>query len=255
MGNCWSKDTSDTQPGLTKHEVKLVRRTWNTLCRQHPDFGSFLLLAMFTEHPRSQEVFPKFKGREVRLLHDDPKFRAFGQVVGNQLAAIIDSVDDYEALVALSRQNAEEHAQREGIVAKHFNLFFSVMLTQMLESNRSAMTTAAVAAWEKVFQTLKMVTRQAFDEAAEEAKHTMRTQETKPSPRRHRRHASPGQPASRKTPSPESPAAKNSPASHHATSLKSPLAVQSVIRGTHSERQSIWKGGAENKGKHSKTDT
>ncbi|KAL1457356.1 hypothetical protein MTO96_043497 [Rhipicephalus appendiculatus] len=254
MGNCWSKDTSDTQPGLTKHEIKLVRRTWNTLCRQHPDFGSFLLLAMFTEHPRSQEVFPKFKGREVRLLHDDAKFRAFGQVVGNQLAAIIDSVDDYEALVALARQNAEEHAQREGIVAKHFNLFFSVMLTQMLESNRSAMTTAAVAAWEKVFQTLKMVTRQAFDEAAEEAKHTMRTQETKPSPRHRRRHASPGQPASRKTPSPASPATKNSPASRHATSLKSPLAVQSVIRGTHSERQSIWKGGAENKGQHTKTD-
>ncbi|KAL1473179.1 hypothetical protein MTO96_038867 [Rhipicephalus appendiculatus] len=251
MGNFWAKHTSDTQTGMTKHEIKLVRHSWKAFCHKHPDFGSFLLLAMFTEHPHSQEVFPKFKGREVRLLHDDPKFRTFAQAVGNQLASIIDSVDDYEALVALALQNAEEHAQREGVQAKHFELFFSVMLNRMLESNRAAMTTAAVAAWEKVFHTLNMVTSQAFDEAAEEAKHSKRTKGTKSSPRHRRRQASPGKPASRKISSPASPATTNSPVSHHATSIKSPLAVQSIIKGTHSERQSFWKSGGENKAKHS----
>ncbi|KAL1444930.1 hypothetical protein MTO96_045306 [Rhipicephalus appendiculatus] len=100
-----------------------------------------------------------------------------------------------------------------------------------------------------------MVTRQAFDEAAEEAKHSQRTKGTKSSPRHRRRHASSGKPASRKISSQASPATTNSPVSHHATSIRSPLAVQSVIKGTHSERQSFWKGGGENKAKHSKQHT
>nr|XP_037275896.1 globin-like [Rhipicephalus microplus] len=163
----------------TKREVKLVNHTWNTFCRNHPDFGSFLLLSMFTEHPRTQEVFPKFKGRSKYGLENDVEFRTFGRAVGDQLADIVDSVDDYEALVAITRQNAEEHANREGVQSKHFELFFSVLLTQMLASNRSAMTTATVAAWEKVFQTLRIITREAFDEAAEEAVHSKREKETK----------------------------------------------------------------------------
>ncbi|KAH7973320.1 myoglobin [Rhipicephalus sanguineus] len=251
MGNLWAKEPPSTPTGMTKHENKLVHRTWNMFCSKRPDFGSFLLLAMFTEHPDTQTVFPKFKGRELRKLRDDAKFRAFGDAVGQQLAAIIESVDDYEALLSLARQTAVEHARLEGLQVKHFQLFFSVLLTQMLESNRSAMTTAVVAAWEKLFQTLKTITRQAFDEAAEEAKHSERTKETKSSPH-HKRHSSPRKPASRKISSVASPATPRSPISHHATSPKSPLAIQSVIRGTHSERQSIWKSAVENKGKHSK---
>nr|XP_037275893.1 globin-like [Rhipicephalus microplus] len=190
MGNLTAKDTPDTQTGMTKREVKLVRQTWDTFCHKHPDFGSFVLLAMFTKHPHSQEVFPKFKGCEVRVLRGDTKFQTFGKSVGDHLAAIVNSVDNYEALVSMTRQNAKDHAKHEGVEANHFELFFSVLLTQMVESNKSAMTTAAVGAWEKVFQTLKTVTRQAFDEAAEDAKHSKQDQSTKSSQRHHKRHSS-----------------------------------------------------------------
>ncbi|XP_037500263.1 globin [Rhipicephalus sanguineus] len=243
MGNLWVKDRANKQTGMTRRENKLVQTTWNTFCRKHPDFGSLLLLAMFTQHPDYQALFPKFKGRELRQLRDDAKFRAFGQAVGRQLTAIVDSVDDYDALLTVARKNAVEHAHREGVQAEHFEGFFSAALSQMIEGNKSAMKAAAITAWEKFFETLKMITKHAFDEAAKEAENSKRAASSKSAPR-DVPPSSTGNPAYTVTSSLASPAN----ATQKATNTKSPLAVKSVIKGAHSERQSFWKSGAKGKG-------
>ncbi|KAL1448508.1 hypothetical protein MTO96_044045 [Rhipicephalus appendiculatus] len=182
MGNFWAKEPVNKRTGMTRSENKLVQTTWNTFCRKHPDFGSLLLLAMFTQHPEYQKLFPKFKGRELRVLRDGAKFRAFGQAVGHQLTAIVNSLDDYEDLLAVARQNAVEHARREGVQADHFEGFFSAALSQMIEGNRSAMKPAAITAWEKFFETLNMITKHAFDEAAKEAEQSKRAEGFKSGP-------------------------------------------------------------------------
>ncbi|KAL1473462.1 hypothetical protein MTO96_038650 [Rhipicephalus appendiculatus] len=161
MGNCWAKEPVNKRTGMTRSENKLVQTTWNTFCRKHPDFGSLLLLAMFTQHPEYQNLFPKFKGRELRLLRDNAKFRAFGQAVGHQLTAIVNSVDDYEDLLTVARQNAVEHARREGVQADHFEGFFSAALSQMIEGNKAAMKPAAITAWEKFFEVRHSALRRA----------------------------------------------------------------------------------------------
>ncbi|KAL1453498.1 hypothetical protein MTO96_043778 [Rhipicephalus appendiculatus] len=179
MGNCWAKEPVNKRTGMTRSENRLVQTTWNTFCRKHPDFGSLLLLAMFTQHPEYQKLFPKFKAHELRVLRDGAKFRAFGQAVGHQLTAIVNSLDDYEDLLTVARQNAVEHARREGVQANHFEGFFSAALSQMIEGNRSAMKPAAITAWEKFFETLNMITKHAFDEAAKEAERSKRAEGSK----------------------------------------------------------------------------
>ncbi|KAH7942228.1 hypothetical protein HPB49_022254 [Dermacentor silvarum] len=119
------------------HSVKTVAE-WPTNC---------CLSVIF----RSKALFPRFQGREVRHLRDDSEFLAFAAGVGRQMSAMVDSVNDYDALCEVARKNAADHAQREGVHAGHFEHFFSVTLGEMTESDESAMTPAAVAAWEKFF--------------------------------------------------------------------------------------------------------
>lgn len=237
MGKLWSKDPVDKRTGMTRRENKLVQTTWNTFCRKHRDFGSLLLFAMFTQHPAYQELFPKFKGRELRSLSDDAEFRAFGQAVGYQLTAIVNSVDDYELLLTVTRQNAVEHAHREGVQAEHFEGFFSAALSQMIEGNKSAMKPAAITAWEKFFETLNMITKHAFDEATKEAEHSKRADVSKSVPE-DLPPSSPGNPV------PTDTSGQTSAVAQKAASPKIPLAIQSVIKGAHSERESFWKSGA-----------
>ncbi|KAL1466293.1 hypothetical protein MTO96_042838 [Rhipicephalus appendiculatus] len=240
MGNCWAKEPVNKRTGMTRSENKLVQTTWNTFCRKHPDFGSLLLLAMFTEHPEYQKLFPKFKGRELRVLRDGAKFRAFGQAVGHQLTAIVNSLDDYEDLLAVARQNAVEHARREGVQADHFEGFFSAALSQMIEGNRSAMKPAAITAWEKFFETLNMITKHAFDEAAKEAEQSKRAEGSKSGPQLL-------PPSSPRNPASTAASGQASPVTQKARSTNSPLAIKSVIKGAHSERQSFWKSGSKAK--------
>ncbi|KAL1475532.1 hypothetical protein MTO96_037219 [Rhipicephalus appendiculatus] len=106
----------------------------------------------------------------------------------------------------------------------------------MIEGNRSAMKPAAITAWEKFFETLNMITKHAFDEAAKEAERSKRAEGSKSAPQ-DLPLSSPGNPAS----------GQASPVTQKARSTNSPLAIKSVIKGAHSERQSFWKSGSKAK--------
>ncbi|KAH6925957.1 hypothetical protein HPB50_012706 [Hyalomma asiaticum] len=255
MGSILDKDTADKRTGMMKRENKLVRSTWHSFCHKNADFGSLLLVAMFTRHPKYQALFPKIQGREVRFLRDDAKFRAFGAAVGRQLTAIVDSVDNYDDLYAAARQNAVDHTRREGMQAEHFEGFFTAALDQMIESNKSDMTPAAVTAWEKFFETLNMITKHVFDEAAKEPKaekvvkkaSAAKKAKEAASPPQELRPSSPGKPSSGVT------STATSPITQKTANVSSPLAIQSVIKGARSDRESFWKSGT--KGKRGKRPT
>ncbi|XP_050038014.1 cytoglobin-1-like [Dermacentor andersoni] len=255
MGNYARKDVADKRTGMTKREKALLRDTWRKFCQKKPDFGSVVLLAMFTLHPEHQALFPSFEGRDLRLLRDDAKFRTFAAVVGSRLSAMVDSVDDYDALSELAHKNAVDHAQREGVLAEHFADFYSATLGEIIESNKSAMTPAAIAAWEKFFETLSTITKHVFfeaDKAAKAAKAAKEAEEAKAaraaagatSPPHEQGTLSPDQLSSAKASALASPVQAVNPA---AQKITSPLAIQSVIKGARSDRKPIWKSGIKEK--------
>ncbi|XP_075556609.1 cytoglobin-1-like [Dermacentor variabilis] len=255
MGNYAGKDVADKRTGMTKREKALLRDTWRKFCQKNPDFGSLVLLAMFTRHPEHQALFPNFQGRDLRLLRDDAQFRAFAAVVGSQLSAMVDSVDDYDALSELVRKNATNHAQREGVLAEYFEDFYSATLGEIIESNKSAMTPAAVAAWEKFFETLSTITKHVFfeaDQAAKAAKAAKEAKEAKAaraaagatSPPHDQGTLSPDQLLSAKASALASPVQAVNAA---AQKTMSPLAIQSVIKGARSDRKPIWRSGIKEK--------
>ncbi|XP_070377467.1 globin-like [Dermacentor albipictus] len=254
IDNYSRKGVLDKRTGITKREKALLRDTWHKFCQKNPDFGSLVLLAMFTRHPEHQALFTSFHGRDLRLLRDDAKFWAFAAVVGRQLSAVVDSVDDNDALSELVHKNATDHAQRKGVLAEYFEDFYSATLGEIIESNKSAMTPAAATAWEKSFETLSTITKHVFFEAAKAAQAAKEAEEAKAaraapgatSPPHEQGTLSPDQLSSAKASALASPVQAVNPAAQKTTS---PLAIQSVIKGARSDRKPIWRSGIKKRSK------
>lgn len=156
---------ADERTGMTDREKKLVRSSWQRFCDVNQDYGMLLFMGMFTNHPEYLELFKHFKGRDLRSLHNDPKFRAHASAVGHQLSAMVESLDDPEVLVVLIQKNALSHTTRN-VKPTNFEGLFEAVIEEMAASERSLMKTATVSAWEKLFETVNLITRCVYDEVA-----------------------------------------------------------------------------------------
>ncbi|KAK8780485.1 hypothetical protein V5799_018174 [Amblyomma americanum] len=152
---------------MTDHEKKLVRRSWHKFCQQNPDYGVLIFVGMFTQYPDYLELFPRFRGRDLRALEGDPKFRAHACAVGHQLSALVECMEEPDVLAELIRKNAVNHLARRGVEPEHFESLLAVTLEQMMSHVGPLMTPAAVRAWKKLFKTMNVITRNVYDEVAE----------------------------------------------------------------------------------------
>ncbi|XP_065280102.1 globin-like [Dermacentor albipictus] len=109
-----------------------------------------LFMCMFTKHPDYLKLFKQFRGRDLRSLPTDPKFRAHASAVGHQLSAMIECLHDPDVLIVLIQKNALSHATRN-VKPANFEGLFEAVIEEMAASEKSLMKTAPVTAWEKLF--------------------------------------------------------------------------------------------------------
>lgn len=149
---------------MTDRDKRLVLDSWRRFCIKNPDYGARILLKMFTKHPQYLKLFPSFKGKKFRTLHQDPKFRAHAFAVGYQLSAMVECLDEPVVLFELIRRNAVRHRARPGVRLENFEGLFSAVLEEMIASDGSLMTPDAVKGWERLFEAVKMITKAVFEE-------------------------------------------------------------------------------------------
>ncbi|KAK8759535.1 hypothetical protein V5799_002833 [Amblyomma americanum] len=142
----------DPRTGMSDREKRLVLESWRRFCEKNPNYGVLLLLGMFTKHPEYLKLFRSFKGRNLRTLHDDPKFRAHASAVGHQLSAMVECLDEPVVLIELIRKNAIKHRAQPGLRAENFEGLFSAVLSEIIASDRCLMTHDTVKAWERLFE-------------------------------------------------------------------------------------------------------
>ncbi|XP_050029045.2 globin-like [Dermacentor andersoni] len=156
---------ADEPMGMTDREKKLVRSSWQRFCDVNHNYGMLLFMGMFTKHPDYLNLFKQFRGRDLRSLHIDHKFRAHASAVGHQLSAMIECLDDPEVLIVLIQKNALSHTTRN-VKPANFEGLFEAVIEEMTASEKSLMKTATVTAWEKLFETVNLITRCVYDEVA-----------------------------------------------------------------------------------------
>ncbi|XP_077528369.1 cytoglobin-1-like [Haemaphysalis longicornis] len=165
MGNVLHKDVADPRTGMTPREERLVRDSWRNFTRKNPDFGVIVFQRMFRKYPEYQKLFERFKNADVQTLPSNPKFRAHACSVGFQLSAIVESLDDPDAVAELIHRNAVNHTKHAGVRPPNFEGFFSAVLEEMEAKNKSFMTPPVVAAWVKFFEFMNTITRKVYDQA------------------------------------------------------------------------------------------
>lgn len=166
MGNLLQKDdVADPRTGMTPREERLVRDSWRNFTRKNPDFRVIVLQRMFSNHPEYQNLFERFKQADVQTLPSNPKYRAHACVVGFQLSAIVESLDDPDVVAELIQRNAVNHTKLAGVRPPNFEGFFSAVLEEMEAKNKRSMTPPVVAAWAKLFEFMNTITRRVYDQA------------------------------------------------------------------------------------------
>lgn len=152
MGNALKKDQVDSRTGLTDKERRAIRESWRTFSENNPDYGVILFNGMFTKHPQYVKLFRHFRGKSLKVLQGDPKFKAHASAVGHQFSALVDSLEDPEILVELIRKNASNHIQHKGVQPSHFESLLHVTLEIMHRKVPSKMSQAAVSGWDKLVE-------------------------------------------------------------------------------------------------------
>ncbi|KAH9379383.1 hypothetical protein HPB48_008095 [Haemaphysalis longicornis] len=150
---------------MTSREKRLVLDSWRRFCRQNPDYSVILFMGMFTRHPEYQKLFRPFRKVHREALPSNAKFRAHACAVGHQLSAIVESLDEPEVAVELIRKNAADHTKRARVRPANFEGLFSAVLAEMEAKSKPVMTPAVVAAWEKLFRRINIITRSVYDQA------------------------------------------------------------------------------------------
>ncbi|KAH9378056.1 hypothetical protein HPB48_010608 [Haemaphysalis longicornis] len=120
MGSLLSKGVPDPVTGMTERERRGVEQSWSQFVKSNPEYGVVMFAALFEHHPDFLKLFPAFRGKQLKELEQDAKFRAHGCAVGYQLSSMVDSMRDPVLLEALIRKNATAHLVRKGVGPFHF---------------------------------------------------------------------------------------------------------------------------------------
>ncbi|XP_028671138.1 myoglobin [Erpetoichthys calabaricus] len=125
-----------------------VLASWGPVEADSPGYGEAVLVRLFTDHPESQKLFPKFKNLSQGELSGNAGIKAHGNVVLSKLTALIKQKGDHAALL---KPLAESHALQHKIPRKNFEIISEVIVKVVAEKN-SAFNADAQAALRRVLK-------------------------------------------------------------------------------------------------------
>ncbi|XP_043492198.1 globin CTT-E/E' [Polistes fuscatus] len=149
MFGLWTNDSKlDEKLGLTEGQKKLVQNTWAIVKKDQVASGVAVMLAYFTKHPEYQQSFKPFKDMPIDQLPGNKRFQAHCAGIIATISTVIDSLQDFDLLVANIEIFTERHRKR-GQKQKEFEDLKPVMAEVLREAIGTEYTPEVEEAWAK----------------------------------------------------------------------------------------------------------
>ncbi|KAH6923420.1 hypothetical protein HPB50_001059 [Hyalomma asiaticum] len=139
------------------------------LRRKHLDYGVILFTALFVKHPEYQQLFKKFRDKQLSALIRDPAFTDHATTVGRQITAMVESLDTPGVLLEIIAKNVEIHTLQSGVTPEHFVELGHVIVEMLCTDDDDHGHRAVVKAWEKLLLLVNMKTEEVYANELREA--------------------------------------------------------------------------------------
>lgn len=90
----------------------------------------FFACSYFKKFPEHQQSFPAFKNMPIDQLNDNKKFQAHCAGIIATISTVIDSLQDFDLLVANITVFAERHRKR-GQTVKSFEVYMIIFIIKL----------------------------------------------------------------------------------------------------------------------------
>ncbi|XP_070683643.1 myoglobin [Pempheris klunzingeri] len=111
-------------------DFDLVLKHWGPVEADYPANGSLVLTRLFTEHPETQKLFPKFVGIAQSDLAANEGVSAHGATVLKKLGELLKAKGNHAAII---KPMANSHATKHKIAINNFKLITEVIIKVMEE--------------------------------------------------------------------------------------------------------------------------
>ncbi|KAI4495508.1 hypothetical protein M0802_008722 [Mischocyttarus mexicanus] len=149
MFGLWTNDSKlDEKLGLTEGQKKLVQNTWAIIKKDQVASGVAVMLAYFKKHPEHQQSFKPFKDMSLEELPGNKRFQAHCAGIIATISSAIDSLQDFDLLVANIEIFTERHRKR-GQKVNEFEDLKPVVAEVLKEAIGEEYTPEVEEAWAK----------------------------------------------------------------------------------------------------------
>ncbi|XP_040891989.1 myoglobin [Toxotes jaculatrix] len=111
-------------------DFDLVLKHWGPVEADYSTHGNLVLTRLFTEHPETQDLFPKFVGIAKADLAGNAAISAHGATVLKKLAELLRAKGNHGAIL---KPLANSHATKHKIPINNFKLITEVIVKVMAE--------------------------------------------------------------------------------------------------------------------------
>ncbi|KAM6972646.1 myoglobin [Aplochiton taeniatus] len=111
-------------------DFDLVLKCWGPVEADYTAHGGLVLTRLFTEHPDTQKLFPKFAGLAPGDLASNAAVSAHGATVLRKLGDLLKAKGDHAAIL---KPLANTHAKQHKIGLNNFKLITEVIAQVMSE--------------------------------------------------------------------------------------------------------------------------
>ncbi|XP_041789033.1 myoglobin [Chelmon rostratus] len=111
-------------------DFDMVLKFWGPVEADYPAHGGLVLTRLFTEHPDTLKLFPKFDGIAQGDLAGNAAISAHGATVLKKLGELLRAKGDHAAIL---KPMANSHATKHKIPINNFKLISEVIVKVMEE--------------------------------------------------------------------------------------------------------------------------
>ncbi|XP_061882203.1 myoglobin [Entelurus aequoreus] len=122
-----------------------VLKFWAPVEADYHTYGGLVLIRLFTDHPETQKLFPKFAGSPLADLVGDSRVSSHGATVLKKLGELFKARGSHSAIL---KPLTKSHATKHKITIRHFQEI-SEVIAKVLEE-RAGLDGAGQQALKKV---------------------------------------------------------------------------------------------------------
>ncbi|XP_041840283.1 myoglobin [Melanotaenia boesemani] len=111
-------------------DFDLVLKHWGPVEADYSSHGNLVLIRLFTEHPETQKLFPKFVGIPLGDLSSNAAISAHGATVLKKLGELLKAKGNHASIL---KPLATSHATKHKIPINNFKLIAEVVVKVMEE--------------------------------------------------------------------------------------------------------------------------